>query len=50
MPITTQSGFAADGRPESPRPYPVGKEPGVTAKGSDLAHVTDLANQIDRGK
>lgn len=37
------SGFAIDNRAESPRPYPAGTEPTVTSKGSDLAHVTDLA-------
>ena len=50
MPITTPSGYAADGRPENPRPYPAGKELGVTARGDDRDKVTDLANAVDRGK
>lgn len=31
------TGYAADGRAEDARVFPAGKEPAVTAKGSDLA-------------
>jgi hypothetical protein len=50
VPITTTSGYAADGRPESPRPYGSGKEL-ATPRNADLAKPTgDLDDQRDKGK
>lgn len=50
MPITTPSGYAIDGRPESPHQYPAGKEPATNANANLAKHGGDLANQVDRGK
>jgi hypothetical protein len=49
MPITTPSGFAADNRPESPRPYPPGKEL-AHAGNANLAKATDIDDARDKGK
>lgn len=49
MPITTPSGFAIDGRPESPRQFPPGQEK-ATSKNADLAKLTDVDDQRDKGK
>jgi len=49
MPISTQSGWAADNRRENPHVYPPGQEL-ATAANQNKAIVTDLANSTDKGR
>lgn len=49
MPVTFPGGFAADGRPESARPYPAGQEKASNAN-ANLAKQTDLADARDKSK
>ena len=49
MPITFPGGFAADGRPENPRPRPNGQELAHVGN-ANLARITDIDTAVDKSR